>query len=343
VDIRGRILDTLKTRGALSGAQIAAVLGLSRQATHRHLVRLMDKGLLSRTGRTRGVEYHLPDRRGGPKTPAPEPFRKKYQIDGLMEDAVLADVVLRLALRRSVSPAAYRIFAYAFTEMLNNAIEHSHSPICTVEVTLAQRELRAQIRDQGVGVFASVAERYRLAEEEAAIGELLKGKATSMPERHAGEGIFFTSKACDRFALRSHRVELVFDTRKKDTFMNVRTYLRGTEVSLSVSRSARRKLQDVFSAFAPEDFDFRFERSLVSVRFYAGEYVSRSEARRLLARLDKFREVILDFSRVKSIGQGFADEIFRVFATAHRGVALKRVNVAPGIEAVIRHVVDNGK
>jgi hypothetical protein len=46
---------------------------------------------------------------------------------------------------------------------------------------------------------------------------------------------------------------------------------------------------------------------------------------------------------VKSIGQGFADEIFRVFATAHPGVALRRVNVATGIEAVIRHVVDNGK
>jgi len=343
MDIRSRILKTLRTRGALSGAQIAAVLGLSRQAAHRHLIRLMDEGLLSRTGRTRGVVYRLPDRRGEPRTPTPEPFHRKYRIDGLMEDAVLAEVALRLALRRALSAAAYRIFAYAFTEMLNNAIEHAHSPTCTVEVTLADREVRVQIRDQGVGVFASVAERHRLPEEEAAIGELLKGKATSMPERHAGEGIFFTSKACDRFALRSHRIELVFDTRRKDTFVNVRTYLRGTEVTLSVSRSARRKLQDVFAVFAPEDFDFRFERSLVTVRFFAGEYVSRSEARRLLARLDQFREVILDFSGVKSIGQGFTDEIFRVFATAHPGVALKRVNVVPGIEAVIRHVVDNGK
>ena len=110
--------------------------------------------------------------------------------------------------------------------------------------------------------------------------------------------------------------------------MNVRTYLRGAEVSLPVSRSARRKLKDVFA---------------VTVRFCAGEYVSRSEARRLLARLDQFCEVILDFSGVKSIGQGFADEIFRIFATTHPGVALQRVNVAPGIEAVIRHVADNGK
>lgn len=342
MDIRSRILETLRKRGALSGARIAAVLGLSRQAVHRHLVRLVDEGLLSRTGRTRGAEYRLCDR-GGTRAQAPAPFRKKYDIEGLMEDVVLADVTRRLALKRSLFGAANRIFAYAFTEMLNNAIEHSHSPTCTVEVTLEPRELHARIRDQGVGVFASVAERHHLAEEESAIGELLKGKATSMPERHAGEGIFFTSKACDRFALRSHRVELVFDTRKKDTFVNVRTFLKGTEVSLSVSRSTRRKLQDVFDAFAPEDFDFRFERSLVSVRFYAGEYVTRSEARRLLARLDQFREVILDFSRVKSMGQGFADEIFRVFAAAHPEVALRRVNVAPGIEAVIRHVIDNRK
>ena len=312
---------------------------MTRQAAHRHLVRLMDEGVLSRAGRTRGVLYSLPKR--GSRIAAPEPFRKKYQIDHLMEDTVFVDVAQRLALKRSLSNAAYQIFQYSFTEMVNNAIEHSHSSTCTVEVTLAERELRAKIRDQGVGVFASVAERHNLQEEEAAIGELLKGKATSMPERHAGEGIFFTSKACDRFVLRSHRVELVFETRKNDTFVNVRKYLRGTEVSMSVSRSARRKLKDVFNTFAPEDFDFRFERSLVKVRFYGGEYVSRSEARRLLARLDKFREVILDFSQVKSIGQGFADEIFRVFATAHPEVALKRVNVASGIEAVIRHVVDN--
>jgi biotin operon repressor/anti-sigma regulatory factor (Ser/Thr protein kinase) len=341
MDVTTRILETLRKRGALSGAQIAAAIGLSRQAAHRHLVRLMDLGRVRRTGRTRGVLYRLPVLGAPPARPDAAPFHGKYGIDGLMEDAVLAEVVLRLALRRTLSAAAYRIFAYAFTEMLNNAIEHSHSPTCSVDVVLEAREVRAVIRDLGVGVFASVAERYRLAEEEQAIGELLKGKATSMPERHAGEGIFFTSKACDRFALRSHRIELVFDTRRKDTFVTVRAPLRGTEVSLSVSRSARRKLQDVFADFAPEDFDFRFERSLVTVRFYAGEYVSRSEARRLLARLDQFREVILDFSRVRSIGQGFADEIFRVFAGAHPAVVLKRVNVAPAIDAVIRHVVDN--
>lgn len=260
-----------------------------------------------------------------------------------MEDVVFADVALRLSLRSALSKAAYDVFAYAFTEMLNNAIEHSRAPTCAVEATLADREIHAVIRDPGVGVFASIAQRHRLSQEADAIGELLKGKATSIPERHAGEGIFFTSKACDSFALRSHGIELVFDARAKDAFVHIRRYLRGTEVSFSVSRAARRKLADVFSVYAPEDFDFRFERSLVTVRFYSKEFVARSEARRLLARLEQFREVILDFTGVKSIGQGFADEIFRVFAASHPGVTLKRVNVAPALEAVIRHVVDKEK
>ena len=264
-----------------------------------------------------------------------------YRTDGLQEDEVLEEAALRLPLRRALSAAAWKIYAYAFTEMLNNAIEHSHAPTCVVEVTMAEREVIVRIRDRGVGAFASIARSHRLRNEEDALGELLKGKATSLPTRHTGEGIFFTSKACDHFALRSHRIELVVDALRKDTFVNIRPNLRGTEVSLSVSRAARRKLADVFAAFAPEDFDFRFDRSIVTVRFYAREYVSRSEGRRLLARLDQFREVILDFTGVRSIGQGFADEIFRVFAAAHPQVMLKRVNVLPQIEAVIRHVVDN--
>gem|GEM_PF-4541340 len=35
---------------------------------------------------------------------------------------MFADVAQRLALGRSVSKAAYQIFQYSFTEMLNNAI-----------------------------------------------------------------------------------------------------------------------------------------------------------------------------------------------------------------------------
>jgi anti-sigma regulatory factor (Ser/Thr protein kinase) len=259
----------------------------------------------------------------------------------LQEDSVFAELSLFLSLKTSLSAAAYKIFNYAFTEMLNNAIEHSRSDFCLVQATLAAREIRAVIRDQGIGVFHSIAERLRLRDENDALGELLKGKATAMPERHTGEGIYFTSKACDRLALRSHRLELVFESRMGNVVVNIKKPIRGTEVSLLVSRAARRRLEEVFAAYAPEEYDFHFERSVVTVRFAARDYVSRSEAKRLLARLDTFREVVLDFQGVRSIGQGFADEVFRVFAASHPHIALKRMNLDPALEAVIRHVTDN--
>jgi len=50
--------------------------------------------------------------------------------------------------------------------------------------------------------------------------------------------------------------------------------------------------------------------------------------------------VVLDFAGVRSIGQAFADEVFRVFLKANPGVRLSYLNVDPALEAVIRHVVD---
>lgn len=44
---------------------------------------------------------------------------------------------------------------------------------------------------------------------------------------------------------------------------------------------------------------------------------SRSQAKRLLARVDKFKKVIFDFDDVEPIGQAFADEVFCVFAKQH--------------------------
>jgi biotin operon repressor len=341
MDYSERILRIVRESGEVSGAKIASILGISRQAVHRHLGRMLDEGKLARSGRTRGVLYRLPGTKTKSAGGSAGSYRRTFTILGLQEDLVFAEVSSLLDLKRTLSTAAYRIFNCSFTGMVNNAIEHSRSPTCRVEAALGSRDLVAVIRDQGIGVFNSIARRMALRDENDAVGELLKGKATTAPDRHSGEGIFFTSKACDLFALRSHRLELITNTRTRDVVLNVRKPIRGTEVSLHISRSARRELADVKSAFAPEQYDFRFEKSIVTVRFSAREYVSRSEARRLLVRLETFSEVVFDFAGVRSIGQGFADEIFRVFAVSHPKIVISRRNVDRALEIVIRHVVDN--
>jgi hypothetical protein len=162
-----------------------------------------------------------------------------------------------------------------------------------------------------------------------------------MAERHTGEGIFFTSKAADLVSFRSHRIELIFDGRNQDAFVKQKRFLRGTEVDFEISRRSRRKLQAVFEEFAPADLDYRFDKTRVLVKLFHQEYVSRSEARRLLAGLEKFKLVELDFRDVKSLGQGFADEIFRVYRNAHPGVEFRAVNLSAALQPMIRHVLDN--
>jgi hypothetical protein len=66
--------------------------------------------------------------------------------------------------------------------------------------------------------------------------------------------------------------------------------------------------------------------------------ISRSQAKRVLVRVELFRTVLFDFSRVSSIGQAFADEIFRVFARAHSGIELQFVHANAAIKHMISRV-----
>jgi len=59
--------------------------------------------------------------------------------------------------------------------------------------------------------------------------------------------------------------------------------------------------------------------------------------------LNKFKEVILDFKRVRIIGRGFVDEVFRIYPQTHPGISIQPVNVSPAIQSMIDAVVDNKK
>ncbi|MHB1512991.1 MAG: STAS-like domain-containing protein [Acidiferrobacter sp.] len=86
---------------------------------------------------------------------------------------------------------------------------------------------------------------------------------------------------------------------------------------------------------------YRFDKTIVPVRLaqYGDEQLmSRSQAKRLVARVEKFKIVILDFNGVDMIGQAFADEVFRVFAKRHTGVNLKYINANAEVMKLIERV-----
>jgi anti-sigma regulatory factor (Ser/Thr protein kinase) len=308
-------------------------MGISRQALSVHVRSLIESGKVVRIGAARSARYMLRSR-----GPVAAVVSRALHIRGLSEDRIWDEFATSLNLRRGLRPNVATIARYAFTEMLNNAIEHSEADRCSIRCSFDPGTFAFEVRDPGIGVFHSIASKLRLEDEQRALIELLKGRTTTMREAHRGEGIFFTSRAADRFVLRSHRIQVEWSRAKDDVFVSRPRYLGGTRVSFALLCGTRRRLGDIFSRFAPEAYDFQFQKTRVLVKLLQRDFVSRSEAKRLLANLDKFREIVLDFRDVGSVGQGFADEVFRVFARRHPGIAISTENTNPVIDAMIGHV-----
>jgi len=326
------ITKFLRLNGSSGSKELCAHLGISRQAFNVHVNRLIDEGKVVRTGATRNTRYSLSG-----DLPRPKPYRGEFFTGGLDENQVYQRMALSLNLSHALNSNAAAVFQYVFTEMLNNAIDHSDSRKVNVSTILEAGSIKSEIKDYGIGVFSSLAQKLGFPDEHDALLQLVKGKATTMPEAHSGEGIFFSSKAASTLILRSHRIQVEWSQKFGDVFVSNRHYVKGTHVQIEVRRDSRTRLEDLFSEFAPQEFDYQFSRSQVHVKLLGTRYISRSEARRLLLNLEKFRLVELDFKTVESVGQGFADEVFRVYANAHPDVIIRTVNVSPAVGAMIRH------
>lgn len=278
-------------------------------------------------------------RGAGPSTRYVEAVpRFVYPLRVADESRVWARVVERVPRLAALGGDDRALVTYAFTEMVNNAIEHSGGETLTVVVAPAPGGLRIRVEDDGEGAFEHARRRFGLAAPIEAIGEISKGRRTTDPERHAGEGIFFTSKAVSRFSLHAGDLEWIVDNRRGDQAVRSVEPRRGTAVTLEVDLPVRRPLAAVFAEYTQDD---AFTRTRTVVRLFevGGDFVSRSEARRLLSGLEVFREVVLDFTGVAGVGQGFADEVFRVWARAHPEVRLTPDAMNPAVSFMVRRAL----
>ncbi len=227
-----------------------------------------------------------------------------------------------------------RLLSYGFTEMLNNAIDHSGSE--KVVVTAAVREDKAHlvVRDYGVGALEHVRSNLALDDLQDAVLAISKGKTTTAPDEHTGQGIFFTSKAVDLFVLESNGVAWVVDNQLEDRGLGESNISKGTRVALTLAIDSTVQLPDVFAEYAP-DLDFNKTRVFVGLVKLGESLVSRSEAKRVAADLERFGEATIDFTGVEFVGQGFADELFRVWASTHPETLLTPVGMTGVVEAVV--------
>lgn len=261
-------------------------------------------------------------------------WQRELTLLGLSEDVVWRQVAKDLDLDRQ-SPAG-RIVGYAFTEMLNNAIDHSGSQSVTITWWTSADQWTFEVRDYGVGVYPKLREGLHLASEFEAVQELSKGKRTTDKARHTGEGIFFTSKVVDLFRLTSSAVRWTVDNLRHDAALGMVPKSEGTSVVCQIDPQTDRAISDIFRQFT-RGHAFIRTRPVVKLFEIGTLFVSRSEARRLLDGLEAdFDTVEVDFTGVSDVGQGFVDELLRVWPAAHPGKTVVPTNMNDAVNFMIR-------
>ncbi len=187
--------------------------------------------------------------------------------------------------------------------------------------------------------FNKIKEKYNLDDPWYAILELAKGKLTTEPDSHTGEGIFFTSHMFDTFIVRSGK--LCFGSKSLDMFFETDKEQNGTKVYLEISPISDRTSDSVFSQFTDAPEDYGFNKTIVPVelaRYGSENLITRSQAKRLLTRLERFKTVFFDFKNVDTIGRAFADEIFRIFRNNHPDILIHSINDNKKIRRIIAEI-----
>ena len=121
----------------------------------------------------------------------------------------------------------------------------------------------------------------------------------------------------------------------------------GTWINMTIAVDSPRTLKEVFDRYvSPETDDYGFSTTHVPLKlaqYGQDQLMSRSQARRVLVRFERFKEVFLDFSGIESIGQAFADEIFRVYAADHPELKLIAANANEQVSHMIGRAIAAAK
>ena len=332
--IRQFILDNVEHHPKNIATLTSKAFNISRQAVNVHIKRLADQNAILIQGTTRSRHYTLHPLINWEQT---------YPLgETLSEDVVWRTDISKFL--RDLPDNVVDIWQYGFTEMLNNAIDHSSGEYVNIRVTKTAITTEILIFDDGEGIFKKIKREFGLHDERHSVLELAKGKLTTDPDNHTGEGIFFSSRMFDHFRILSGNVYFSHQhDQVEDWVLEQQKFQSGTGVFMALSNNTARTANQVFNSFTSGD-DYGFTKTVVPVflaQYGDDKLVSRSQAKRLLARVEKFKTVIFDFDGVESVGQAFADEIFRVFKTQHSEMELIFIKASRQVHQMITRALSN--
>lgn len=322
------ILEKIEGGSESLSASVAEAFGISTNTVHSYLRKLQDQNIIIKEKRgeyklvTNSFEYQLNRSMGHLDS-------ETYAFDNCFEKHI-----------KDLPQNVYRIWEYAFSEMINNVVDHSAAENLAIQIEQSYLYTKVFIIDNGVGIFKKIKEHFSLPGIDEAICELFKGKLTTDSSNHSGEGIFFSSKMMDKFMIYSsgkvftankYSDESVFDISLGESF-------GGTAVFMSLSNFSQRQAADVFDQYASVDGGFTKTRIPLKNIFDTAP-ISRSQAKRVCNRLDSFLEVEIDFDGLDWMGQGFAHQMFVVYQNAHPDIKLVPTNMSENVQKMYNHVI----
>jgi anti-sigma regulatory factor (Ser/Thr protein kinase) len=326
--IAAQITELFASHETVTSGQVAQAAGVSRQAAHYTLKQLERSGDIVHEGAGRGGRYR---RRAQRQT--------EYLLHDLDENEVWGQEYAALKQMDLVvfdNPNVRPILNFAFTEMVNNAIDHSEGVTLTVRWFFGPDMIAFEVEDDGIGAFRRMRDSRDLESDFDAIGEIAKGKQSTAPARHSGLGIFFTSRMSSEFILMSSRLMWTVDNRRGDEAIGWLDDERiGTRVRCEVDATTTISPQKVFDTLSDPDVIGSNKTTIRVSLFQEGGFVSRAEAKKLGAHLETFGSVDLDFEGIESVGQGFVDELFRVWQDNHPQTRLIPIRANPSILSLI--------
>lgn len=329
--IKEQVVEVLKNRGEMNVTELLDTLGVENRTYLEKVLRsLMEERKLVKHREGQKVYYSIDER--------VVVFEGDVNLLECHEDSMWREIQQYTDFVTNLSVQAEDIVQFAFTEILNNAIDHSKSGIAWVKVWIENDFVQFIIRDYGIGIFKSVMAKRHLGSETEAAQELMKGKLTTDPMRHSGEGIFWTSKIADRMSFRSFQTELHIDNEKQDYAIGkMDDSIFGTEVCFELNAQSEKSMHELFHGFSYNHDKTLLDTTKIYIKLYEdGEtWISRSQAKKVLQGLEKFKKITFDFAGIDLIGQGFADEIFRVFQLAHPKIELEAINMGETVKLLV--------
>jgi len=237
--VRAFLLDEVDSHPRDLVQLAVARFGISRQAVHGHLNRLLRDGVLHADGRTQARRYRI-------------------AVVGEHHDTLDRAAMRRAddAWRRSFAPGldgvpanVAEIARFGFAEVVRNVLEHSGAPALSARLRRTAAAIEVRVADRGSGIFRNLERELRIDDALAAALAIVKGPITTADGTPARRGLAAVARAFDSVLVAAgnqllHREER--DGREAWRLQSIGARVAGTTVGMRISVHSPRTLVGIW-------------------------------------------------------------------------------------------------